>query len=474
MSHQEWGKRIADAIRQSWPTTAAALEAGVATDCNSLMTKLISAPDSTDAHQLNAIFATIESTLIWSTAEIDKLKDDAHQLSIQNRELSSAVAALANRPLTAAARRKTTDPEKFTGDDKDIPTRQEKYLNFRAAMNRVLVMDSAVFGTNYEAIQYIASRLDGTCASQYRTSFETITENPTDSDSWTWKTPNQVWQALNSHYIVVDLGKEAKQELNLLKMKNKPYPSFLAEFQVKANVAGLTPEEKVARLRAKVSDELASAVRSQADVPGMNDFDGWVKLYQIHWDRMRDEDWVQKERTMAADAERYRQGLKKDAKPPANLNQNQYQQHYQQRDPTGDSMDLSAIPKPRMPVSREQCIAQGLCFYCKKAGHSIGDCQEKKEADARNSSRQHIPFANRGRGSFPSFPDRGFTRAQQQNNWPMHAFPQSQDPLNRLRAMEGGFIDGEVSSTTDSDNSITPSESATPSGSQLSFGQGKG
>jgi hypothetical protein len=344
----EWGARVAHGLRASWPELAAALESGVRTDCSSLMNSLESS-NSPEAAQLSAIFYVVEAAVAYYKAEAEKAKieisglqaqvsnltNQTNYLTTQNDALTKTIAA--TRVAGGGGnRRETTDPDKFTAEDTDIAKRQERFLNFRAAVNRVLTTDSHVFNTEYKKIQYIAGRLDGLCASQYRASFDIITENPNDPDLWTWPTTTELWRTLNTHYIVLDLAKEAEQELKKLKMANKPYPSFIAEFQVKSTQANLTPEEQVKSLRSKVSDELASAAKGIFTVPGNSAITKWIAFYQQIWDRQRDEAWVAKDRSQASDAEKYHQMIVKknnpNQPPPATAH------------PQGDPMDLSAFP----------------------------------------------------------------------------------------------------------------------------------
>ena len=456
----EFGKAVADVLRPHWPHLASALETGVMTDCSSLLASIQANAQDANALQLGAMFNVLENAYVYwegestkAHAEAGHLRKQVDQLVSQNGQLTSALEAMksvgANR-----GRRETADPDKFTADDTDIAKRQEKFLNFRAAVNRVIAIDSHIFNSDYKVIQYIAGRLDGTCASQYRPKFETITDNQPNPELWAWRTPAQVWAALNAHYIVLDLAKEAEQDLKRLKMANKPYPSFIAEFSVKAAQAELTDEEKVSRLRVKVSDELNTAVQVVADVPSKSDINGWVALYQKLWDRNRDDAWVNKDRNQASDAEKNRQN-QANKKP--------------QQPALGDDpmdLDLSAL-STKGTITRVQCIARGLCFYCKESGHAINECLEKKVADAKALAAGRGALRG-GRGDF-----RGGFRSNAPNRQPFYQQRQSWAPFqpqfNRLRSIDRGFVEGEVSSVARiSDRSDPPSlpDLSTPMPSQ--------
>jgi hypothetical protein len=39
-------------------------------------------------------------------------------------------------------------------------------------------------------------------------------------------------------------------------------------------------------------------------------------------------------------------------------------------------------------AERQRCIQLGLCFFCRKAGHQLNECADKKKADA--AARQAV------------------------------------------------------------------------------------
>ena len=49
-----------------------------------------------------------------------------------------------------------------------------------------------------------------------------------------------------------------------------------------------------------------------------------------------------------------------------------------------DMMDISFTSR----INKEECMKKNLCFYCKKPGHSIGDCRKRKA----NSGQQQQPM----------------------------------------------------------------------------------
>ena len=143
-------------------------------------------------------------------------------------------------------------------------------------------------------------------------------------------------------------------------------------------------------------------------------------------------------------------------------------------------MQLDALrPRP----SREECVARGLCFYCRKPGHSRNDCEEKKVNDARFNRANNVEtyrtqdfgggrggFGNpRGRGGYQARGGYGYTNTTQPPavppTWGQQTWGQQfQRPTNpRIRALEYGYVEGEVSSTTSSTPSVLDAQDFTPS-----------
>jgi hypothetical protein len=124
-------------------------------------------------------------------------------------------------------------------------------------------------------------------------------------------------------------------------------------------------------------------------------------------------------------------------------------------------MDLDALHKMKAEEC-QYCYVNGLCFYCKAPGHDVENCEKKRISDARRALGQGDcgrpgPW---GRGGFPGRnqiapPNINLLPPQQQ-------YPQTPAP-NRIRFLKsGGFIEGEVGSTT----SLSPSESASQANGQ--------
>ena len=274
-------------------------------------------------------------------------------------------------------------------------------------------------------------------------------------------------------------------EFDKLVMAKKPYQNFIAEFNSLAAQCGKTDEQKVDSLELKVSQELANEAAHQIIKPDRTNFAAWTALYQNIWNSLQESQHVDKLR--AKQNTFYRPAANPDPRTSATTPA--------ASTPDPDAMQLDALrPRP----SREECVARGLCFYCRKPGHSRNECEEKKVNDARFSRANNVGtsqtqdfgggrdgFGNpRGRGGYQArvgyqarggyqahggygYTDTDTTQppAGPQTTWGQQTWGQQfQRPTNpRMRALEYGYVEGEVSSTTSSTPSVLDAQDFTPS-----------
>ncbi|ATZ55886.1 hypothetical protein BCIN_12g04360 [Botrytis cinerea B05.10] len=71
-----------------------------------------------------------------------------------------------------------------------------------------------------------------------------------------------------------------------------------------------------------------------------------------------------------------------------------------------DPMDLDAFKTQNRDQQREEERRLGLCHYCKKPGHSVWDCNAKKQADSQRVSRGSNRGSVGGRGAYRGAPGR--------------------------------------------------------------------
>jgi hypothetical protein len=473
-----WGSTLADALT-SWPRLQhLCRQAGVTADPTDIISALQTPSNASTA--LQALFNLVEEAMNHQTnqADSDTMEWQTKVTTLQLRidELTTALTHVASiQPGgNTSLRRISDDPDKFGGTEKDITKRQQEYVNWRSQLQRCFGMDQHVFNTEYRRIQHVASLLKGDAYDLFRDSFETVTQNPTDVSQWAWKTHTEVFTTLNNQYATLDLSRQARIDFDNLWMTKKPFQNFIAEFTKLSLKSGKTELQKVEALKVKVSQELADVSTNKDNKPAPDDFDGWCKRFHTIYQDLQEKAHLDALRQNRIGARR----------------QNQEQNNYQsitagvqpQPQNTSEPMVLD-IRGPR--PSRDQCIQQGLCFYCKLPGHSKSTCPEKARNNAKYGHPPRVPQPNQ---QFPTTqlppPSPGalaprqpsprpfFPPRQQQTPWnsqtqyfqpsPRPFFPPRQQqapwnsqtqyfqpsPLNRLRTH--GFIESETPSTTSS------------------------
>jgi hypothetical protein len=192
-------------------------------------------------------------------------------------------------------------------------------------------------------------------------------------------------------------------------------------------------------LKKKVSEPIAKALSTLDTPPSRNDFTAWAAKCQTFYDNQQEYEHNHQSRNIP------RQQANA---PPAPV---------QPRLPSGDdAMDLDALNKMKAE-ERQYCYTNGLCFYCKAPGHDVENCEKKKTADARRALGQGDRGrpGPRGRGGFAGRNPFNHANMNRLPPFPQQR-PQTSAP-NRIRFIDsGGFVEGEVESTT----SLSPSESA--------------
>ncbi|MDB5911257.1 MAG: hypothetical protein JWP34_5374 [Massilia sp.] len=459
----------------------------ITTDCSGIATIVSNSPAQTMFHALfttlEGAFAHLDNSVTDSQARAETLLQDKNNLQALVNKLSDQLASRSD--VISTIRRITSDPDKFSGTEKDIARRQREYINWRAQINRVFAVDSSVFNSDFRQITHIQGLLAGTAYDLNRDSFNTIIDNPADPELWTWRTAPQVFAHLNVLYETLDLSREASMKFDEFRMGGLPFQNFIAEFNTLSAQCGKTNEQKVDALRIKVSQELSTAVQFRDKKPLKTDFTGWCTLYQKIWEDLQDNKHIDKLRQNANTFRTTPPGTQTRTNPAPVTTTNQSA-------PADDAMQLDAMqakggrPRP----TREDCIAQGLCFYCKKKGHTRDTCEEKKKNDTKYGEprppnqpigqvigrnvnggyytsfqpqqpsprpqylqqsgyphQQQYDRPNFSQNGFPSQPSRGNSPLQPQvnrtgyTNWAQHP---------RLRALETGQYDNDSFSTTSS------------------------
>lgn len=300
-----------------------------------------------------------------------------------------------------SVRRRTTDPQPFSGEEKDVAKRQQEFITLLSQAKRCWATDSAVFHNDFLKIQHFAGLLTGDAMELHLDAFATVTDNPRDPSKWFWKetiiidpdtgprtiTPvTTCCNHLAKQYITLDLAMIAGRAFDNCYMNSRAFQNFSAELRLLGSKCGKTPEQMVEALRMRVSEELSGQVTVQATRPGKTDYDGWVVLYQTLYNNLEEQKHINKLRSRKPAAQQQN-------KPGQNNNsstnnkQSQHQHHNQVAQtsaPSGDPMDLSRVQ-----------LAADECAYCHQKGHWRNECPERI---ANANCYDGMPALNTGRG----------------------------------------------------------------------------
>ncbi|KAI0992210.1 hypothetical protein K3495_g15976, partial [Podosphaera aphanis] len=88
-----------------------------------------------------------------------------------------------------------------------------------------------------------------------------------------------VWDVLDVSYRNLNEEEEARQSMQTIRQKNRPFGAFLADFQRLRNLSKIEDDKSlIAALRAGVSDEMRNRISQQQDVRKSYTFDEFVEL----------------------------------------------------------------------------------------------------------------------------------------------------------------------------------------------------
>jgi hypothetical protein len=458
-----WGLTFAEALKEDFPLVAEAVTAGLGHDPTTLLQVLRDQNDAATAFQAVCHAAEAFITHIVNTSNVEKeeLHSQIQTLGAEIREKTATVHSLAvtmaqlstndQTPQTSSgtARRISKDPEAFSGGEKDVAKRQQQFVVWRSQINSCFAQDTAVFNTERRKILHIAGLLTGDAYEFHRTYFDTITESPTTTEPWYWKTAEEVFRTLSSQFETMDLAQQASQKFDNLFMLNKPFQNFIAEFRTLAQRCNKTEPQKVEALKKKVSKELADKLAYQPAPPAKDNFDGWCGLCQQLYNN--EQEFKHFEQLKSPRQPNYQLQQQRQIAPAPNVPQD------------GDPIQLDAARAATKAALRAFCGENNLCFYCKKPGHMVADCNDKKIADERYGYRtpgtRNRDSNYRGRGSSYSPRGRGGYRFQRllspfapQPQTP----PQYPAPFNQLRILEQSSPDEDPVNTPFIPSADTP------------------
>lgn len=447
-----WAHALATLLKEDFPHIADAVSAGLGSDPTALI-KIVR-DDRSVASGFQAMCTTVEAFIahILNTtaaekgdlhAQVRALNADIQEKTDTLRSLAKSVEQLSvsgqivSTP-NITARRISKDPESFSGGEKDVAKRQQQFVVWRSQLQSCFAQDTAVFNTERRKILHIAGLLTDDVYELHRTYFDTITQNATTPDTWHWKTADDVFKTLSTQFETMDLAQQASQKFDNLYMLNKPFQNFIAEFRTLAQRCDKTEQQKVEALKKKVSKELADKLAYQPLPPAKDDFEGWCNLCQQLYNNEQEFKHFEhlKSGRPTPPQQRYQRqllpapdqslGVVSPPSPPD----------------TGEPMQLDSARAAARAAARAFCGENNLCYYCRKPGHIVADCTEKKAADARFANRNSFSDT-RGRGAFRG---RGSYRS------PLHTYPRNpyESHPHRLRILDQVHTDDETVSTMSS------------------------
>jgi hypothetical protein len=120
----------------------------------------------------------------------------------------------------------------------------------------------------------------------------------------------------------------------------------------------------------------------------------------------------------------------------------------------GEPMQLDSARAAAKAAARAFCGENRLCFYCRKPGHIVAECDEKKAADTRFINRNPNAYfqtrghtTSRGRGGYRAPP---YAEPRNPNGFrsPLHTEPRNPDAasFNQLRLLDHDPVNEEARS----------------------------
>jgi hypothetical protein len=448
-----WGSLLADAIAASVPDTEGMQNIfrnlGFFSDplfLIQLLTLDAFQFDKVQPEHLKSIQQLLHAFIAVCNAQMvvlnDNQQENARRADDAERDVS-LLKSVINSTKPLRAKRLTQNPEKFAGDDKNIVTRQEKYITWKTQLKLNFAQDHETFNDHRTQILHICGLLTGEAYTNNRDAIDQIIMD-TNSATWDFQSANDLFISLDKQYETLDLSRQASIAFDNCFQKGRPFANFLAEFNTAARQCKKTAEQKVEALKKKVQDEIALKLANLPNPPARDDFEAWAAQCQIFYDNQQE---YEHNRKMKASKPQ----LPFTPRPAAPA----------QAD--GDPMQLDTVNRMKDDV-RQYCIENKLCFYCKEPGHSVDLCQQKLAADARRGNAFRGRNRGGGRGGLTNRNafQRNYTAQTSQplapafNNY--NQAPPQYPPFPRVRALEQtGFIEGELGSGS---GSPAPSDSA--------------
>ncbi|RAL60858.1 hypothetical protein DID88_010183 [Monilinia fructigena] len=332
---------------------------------------------------LDSLFTT-QQTLERDLATERLLKTAVdNQLSTQLQLTQLLQSQLAQNPPGApaqggAGRRQTSkNPEPLRGEKTGLMSRQEEYTAWKQGLQICWTIDPTVFDTERKKLLHLASLIDGRARQERLIDINDIingTSIHTTSDSFLSK--------LDGLYTSVDVAREASIRFDKLKMTDKmSFSAFYTQLEHLGTACHKQPREMVAAMKTKVSYNLQRLLMQDSNPCSLTDVDGWKQKFEVWSQNLRENEHLLGSKMNSSFTQPYTSPTNTSSAVPA----------------SSDPMDLDAFKTRDQQPEEERRL--GLCHYCKKPGHSVWDCDAKKQADTQRAARGGPGFAG-SRGGF--------------------------------------------------------------------------
>ncbi|KAK6604513.1 hypothetical protein H4I96_05095 [Botrytis cinerea] len=336
------------------------------------------------------------------------------------------------QPLGGASRRQTSrNPDPFKAEKSAALSRQNEYLAWKQGLQLCWKIDPLVFDTEEKKICHMASLIEGRARQERREDIDDIL-----GDRSPYESASQFLKKLDTLYVTIDTEREAAIQFDKLKMDRQPFSTFYTTFDHLGRQCRYGTRNLVLALKLKVSDELKILMRADPNPCSLDDLDGWVQKFSNWSQNCRESD------------------------------------HY--LGPVHRDLKQSAYDEiPNRDRNREEERRLGLCHYCKKPGHSVWDCESKKQADAQRQTRgqtagrYNSSYNNRNNKQepFPPSNRRDFS-ANYGNRYGARSIPRPYQQLNTFH----GYVESDSLAPSESASNInTQNNSASSQGHSSSY-----
>ena len=183
-------------------------------------------------------------------------------------------------PATAHTKRKTKDPDIFTGNGSP-QERQRNFETWEAKATAVLLRDPDFFDTPGSRLLYLGDILGGKAYEYIKDGLTTVTRNLTNPKQWQWRDADDAIAHLRSHYVILDSAQASKNALDDFHQGTRNYWSWkteLDEHMVKAKRSG---SHKVELLRKFISPDMQKLVTGMPTEIPDDDYEKWSQQIDV-------------------------------------------------------------------------------------------------------------------------------------------------------------------------------------------------